>query len=81
MNDEQREQQIKHYGHMVEQAMAAGDRHAAANWMQAEMLAIALRSPEQQARMTAAIDRAIDEGVDYFAACGSRDGQQLRSAA
>lgn len=81
MTDEQREQHIKHCGCMVEQAMAAGDRHEAANWMQAEMLGIALRSPEQQARMTAAIERAIDEGVNYFAACGERDGQQLKTEA
>ena len=80
MNDQQREQHIKHCGCMVEQAMSTGDRHEAANWMQAEMLAIACRSPGQQARMTAAIDKAIDEGNDYFSVTGALHGAQLRAA-
>ena len=77
-SDLDRELQIKHYGNLVVETMATGNRHAANNWLQAQMLAIAQRSPQQQARMAAEIDRAIDdEGNNYFAFMGARDAQQI----
>lgn len=81
MTDAERELHIQHCGYLMEQAMLAGNRQEAESWLQAEMQAIATRSPAQVDRMTAAIDRAIDEGVNYFSVCGARDAQQLRSAA
>lgn len=71
VSDFARELQIKHYGNLVVRAMAAGDRHTANNWLQAQMLAIAQRSPAQQARMTADIEQAISDGNDYFAVQGA----------
>lgn len=78
MSDQERELHIQHCGYLMEQSMLAGNRQEAMDWLQAETQAIGQRSPAQVARMEAEIERAIDEGVNYFAACGSRDGAQLR---
>lgn len=66
MLDAERELHIQSCGHLMQQAMAAGNRQEAMDWMQAQTLAIAQRSPAQVARMTAAIEQAISDGNDYF---------------
>lgn len=80
MTDQQRERYIRECGLLMVAAMVAGNRQEADSWMQAEMLAISQRSPAQVAKMTAEVERAIDEGVNYFAAIGDRHAAQLRSA-
>lgn len=81
MTDAEREAYIARCGRQLVEAMAAGNRQEAVSWMQAEMLAISQRSPAQQARMTAAIDQAIDDGVNYFDSCGARHSAEFRRAA
>lgn len=78
MTDRERELHIQHCGYLMEQAMAQGNRQEATDWLQAETQAIGQRSPAQIARMTAEIDRAIDEGSDYFSFMGARHGAAVR---
>lgn len=81
IQDATHEMHIQYLGARMKMSMDAGNRQEADSWMQAQVQAITKRSPEQQARMTAAIDRAIDEGVNYFAACGACDGTQMKAEA
>lgn len=81
MTDQQRERYIRECGVLMVAAMVAGNRQEAESWMQAEMHAIGQRSAAQVARMTAEVERAIDDGVNYFAACGARHGARLRPGA
>lgn len=78
MTDRERELHIQHCGYLMEQAMLAGSRQEAVDWLQAETQAIGQRSAAQIARMTAEIDRAIDEGSDYFSVMGARHGVVVR---
>lgn len=73
MTDQERELHIQHCGYLMEQAMLAGNRQEALDWLHAETQAIGQRSAAQVARMTAEIERAIDEGVDYFQVMGARE--------
>lgn len=81
MTDQERELHIQHCGYLMEQAMLAGNRQEALDWLQAETQALGQRSAAQVARMTAEIDRAIDEGSDYFAVMGARHGAAARKEA
>ena len=81
ITDYERELHIQHAGYLMGLAMHSGNREETQQWLRAQMLAIRQRSPAQQARMTTQIERAIDEGNDYFAACGTRDGQKLKAQA
>lgn len=71
VSDFAHELKIKHCGNLLAKAMAAGDRHTANKWLEAQSLAIAQRSPQQQARMEAAIEQAISDGNHYFQAQGA----------
>jgi len=77
MTDAEREQHIVDCGYLLEKAMAEGNADEAQHQMALMYAAIEARSPAQQARMTAEIERRIDEGVDYFQVQGARDGRQL----
>lgn len=74
MTDADRELFIKECARLMEQAMAAGNRQEAMDWMQAQRKAIAARSPEQLALLLAEEQRRLDEGLDYFGKQG-RAGQ------
>lgn len=50
-------------------------------WLQAEIQAIRQRSAAEIARAADEMDRAIDEGVNFFAACGARDAAAVRQEA
>lgn len=57
------------------------DRDAALELLHMRDLAIKSRSPAQIARMEAARrERMLDEGVDYFAVQGTKDGRALRES-
>lgn len=73
LTDIDREMCIKQCGLMMEQAIALGRRELAQYWMEQETRAISRRSPEQQARMIAEIDRRISGSVDYFSVQGTAD--------
>jgi len=85
MTDEELEAHIFCCGQQLEAAYARyeryrvpADRDAAVELLHMRDRAIKARSPAQQARITAAIEKAIDEGVDYFQVMGARDGKALR---
>ena len=59
IQDDLRELQIKKMGLRSELALSQGKRAKAVEWMQLQKRLIAQRSPEQIARMEAAIERAI----------------------
>jgi hypothetical protein len=63
LSDADRETYINQCGLMVVQAMAQGQRELARHWFEQKRLAIFQRSPEQQARMSAEIDRRIWGGT------------------
>lgn len=70
MTDADRELFIKECARLMEQAMQAGNRQEAMDWMQAQRKAIAERSPEQLALLVAEETRRLDVGLDYFGAQG-----------
>jgi len=71
------EAHIRDCGRMLEKEYALGNREAAEGWLQEMNLAISQRSPEQQAQMTAEIERRISEGPDYFQVIGRQHAQEL----
>lgn len=66
LSDDELEAHIRDLGRLSEEAYAQGDPHGARLWSARMVKAICQRSPAKQAEMTAAIDRRITEGVDYF---------------
>lgn len=63
LSDADRETYIEQCGLMVVEAMAQGRRQLARYWLEKKKLAIYQRSPEQQDKMNAEIDRRISEGA------------------
>ena len=53
------------------------DREAAQHWLKAQNEAQAALSATAKAAREAEIQRAIDDGVGYFAAAGQRDRERL----
>mgnify|MGYP006921401445 CR=1 FL=1 len=84
MTDAELTQHIKDCGkHMLacyERFEAFGDpadRQAAVDWLEAQNEAQAALSAGAKAAREAEIQRAIDEGVGYFAARGAADRERL----
>lgn len=64
LSDADRETYIKQCGLMMQQAMAQGQCGLARYWLEQQKTAIFQRSPEQEARMIAEIDRRIAESMN-----------------
>lgn len=88
MTDAERELHIADLAGHMEAAYARfekygmpADRDIAWQFMHMRDEAIKARSPAQQARITTALEKAIDEGVDYFQVMGARHAAELRERA
>jgi len=88
MTDAEREQHIADLAGHMEAAYARfeahhdpADRDNAVHFMHLRDEAIKSRSADQQARITARIEEAIDNGVDYFQVMGARHAAELRQEA
>jgi hypothetical protein len=69
---------IAELGRRSVKAYENGDPTGARIFLDRQMLAIASRTPEHKAALTAEIDRAIDEGVNYFDWQGRLDAEILK---
>lgn len=71
MTDEEREAHIEDCGRLMLEAMAQGDRNQAQGWLEDMNHAIAMRSPEQVARMEA--ERGLLPEPCYFTTKAEQD--------
>jgi len=85
MTDAEREMHIADLAGHMEAAYARfearhdpADRDSAVHFMHLRDEAIKSRSAAQQAAMTAAIEKRIDDGLDYFQVMGARHAAELR---
>ena len=85
MTDAERELHIADLAGHMEAAYARFEKHGmpadrdiACQFMHMRDDAIRARSAEKQARITARIEEAIDNGVDYFQVMGARHAAELR---
>jgi hypothetical protein len=71
---------IAELGRRSVKAYENGDPTGARIFLDRQMLAIASRTPEHKAALTAEIDRRIDEGVNYFDWQGRLDAELANKA-